>query len=66
MYKCPECKRTFEDPDYVERCMEDYYGVGGMFPNRTYAVFAECPYCGMPIDTEEDEISEDDEDDIEE
>ena len=64
MYKCRECKRTFDYPDYVERCMEDYYGVSGMFPNRTYATFAECPYCGMPIDTEEDEAAEEDIDDF--
>ncbi len=44
--------------------MEDYYGVSGMFPNRTYATFAECPYCGMPIDTEEDEVAEEDIDDF--
>lgn len=61
MYKCRECYRKFEYPDYVERCYEDMYGVGGMFPDRHYAVFAECPYCGAPIDVQEDEIDEDDE-----
>ena len=61
MYKCRDCKRKFEYPDYVERCYEDMYGVGGMFPDRHYAVFAECPYCGAPIDVQEDEIDDNDE-----
>lgn len=58
MYRCNECGRTFEDPFYDEVCLEDYYGVGGMFPNSTYGVIAKCPYCNM------DDIEEFDEDDV--
>lgn len=61
MYRCPECERTFERPDYVERCYEDMCGVGSMFPDRHYGVFAECPYCSGPIDVQEDEIDDEDE-----
>lgn len=60
MYRCRECERVFDEPDYIERCAEDYYGVGSMFPDRHYEVFVECPYCGAPIYLEEDEIDEED------
>lgn len=60
MYKCRECDRTFEYPDYVEICFEDMYGVGRMFDNKHYGTFAQCPYCGEAIDIYEDEIDEED------
>lgn len=59
MYRCPECDRTFEYPDYVERCFEDMCGVSSVFPDKHYGTFAECPYCGGPIDVYEDEVYED-------
>ena len=49
----------FDYPDYMEVCLEDYYGVGSMFPNRNYGVIAQCPYCG---DEDIEEFDEDDED----
>lgn len=61
MYRCRECRRTFEYPDYVEICLEDEYGVGGLFPNRHYVTAVQCPYCGEPIYEEEDQIDEDEE-----
>lgn len=65
MYKCRECAELFEEPDYIEICYEDYYGVGSMFPDKHYGVFCECPYCGHPIDIHEDCYDEDEEDDDE-
>lgn len=63
MYRCRECDRVFDEPDFVERCYEDMYGVGSVFPDRHYGVFAECPYCEAPINVYEDEIDEEDLDD---
>lgn len=60
MYRCRECGKIFDEPDYIERCYEDMYGVGSMFSDRHYAVYPECPYCGAPIYLEEDEIDEGD------
>ena len=59
MYKCPECERKFDYPDYTEVCLEDLNGVGSMFYDKHYGVIAECPYCGEAIDLQEDEISDD-------
>ena len=52
MYRCPECGRTFDYPDYVEVCFEDLYGVGSMFRDQHYTTFANCPRCGEAIDIE--------------
>jgi len=69
MYKCPDCKRKFEEPVYEEIDMEVYCGVSSMFDGpHHYATFASCPYCGEAIDIEEDawdEAFEEDEDDEE-
>ena len=67
MYRCPECGEIFEDPVYEEVCLEDYNGVGGMFPraSRHYATFASCPECGGAIHTDEDFYYEEDEEDDE-
>ena len=67
MYKCPECKKTFEEPNFETVCMEDLYGVSSMFRDRHYKTFASCPKCGEAIDTELDawdESYEDDDDEI--
>ncbi len=62
MYKCPECGEIFEEPNYMEVCMEDFYGVGSMFPNRNYGTITQCPYCGEAINTDYDYFYEEDED----
>ena len=61
MYKCPSCGEVFEDPIYEEVCLEDYNGVGGMFPDKHYATFTYCPGCTEPIDTEYDIYYEEEE-----
>ena len=54
MYKCPECGAKFEEPVFETVCLEELYGVGSMFRDQHYKTFANCPACGMPIDTEMD------------
>lgn len=68
MYRCGECGEIFEEPDFEQVCLEDYNGVGSLFPraDRHYATFASCPSCGLAIDTEYDYYDEEDEDDPEE
>ena len=63
MYRCPECGVIFEEPVYEEVCLEDYNGVGSMFPraSRHYATFASCPKCGDAIDIEYDIYDEEEE-----
>ena len=46
MYRCLNCKQIFEYRDYIDVCLEDYYGVGNQFSNRNYGTIAVCPYCG--------------------
>jgi len=62
MYKCFNCGRRFEEPDYEDLSYEDYYGVGSEFPRAGHHYFRlkRCPYCGS------DEVEEDYEDDTEE
>lgn len=62
MWHCDNCGARFEEPDYIEECMEDYYGVGSMFMSRTYRTMAACPNCGSVDYVEEiDESLLDDE-----
>lgn len=64
LYRCTECGAIFEDPVYEEVCLEDYNGVGSMFPraSRHYATFASCPECGEAVDTELDIYYEEEDD----
>ena len=62
MYKCPECGEIFEEPDYETVCMEELYGVGGLFGDRHYKTFASCPECGETIDDQYDVWDEEEED----
>ena len=64
-YKCPECGEIFDEPNYMEYCMEDLNGVSSLFPNRTYQTFAECPKCGSCIDVHYDYYDEDEEEEDE-
>lgn len=66
MYKCPECGRIFEEPNYETICMEEYCGVSSMFGDRHYATFASCPECGESIDTEYDIWDEEEADEYDE
>ena len=66
MYKCPECGTKFEEPIYETVCYEELYGVGSMFPDKHYGIFANCPECGGPIDIEYDTWDEEYEEDIDE
>lgn len=60
MYRCPECGRIFEEPNYAEICWEAEYGVSGWFQDLHYGTVAECPYCETGIDIYMDEIDEED------
>ena len=64
-YKCPECYEIFDEPDFVEICMEDYNGVSSMFPTRNYKTFAKCPYCNTTIDVHYDYYDEDEQEEEE-
>lgn len=46
MWKCEMCGSVFSEPDSIEYCPEDYYGVSSMFPNRNTAYYDACPECG--------------------
>ena len=47
-YICADCGAIFDKNEarYEEVCMEDYYGVGNLFPDRHYNTFMICPECG--------------------
>ena len=64
MYRCPECGRTFEEPDYIEICYESECGVSSFFQDVHYGVVPECPYCGESI-SEYDLCFEEDEEEYE-
>jgi uncharacterized C2H2 Zn-finger protein len=65
MLRCVECGEIFEDNEVIlkEVCLENYYGVGGMFGNHHYTTFKKCPHCGgMELeDYYEDEDEEEEE-----
>jgi len=63
MYKCPECGKVFDEPEYETVCFEELYGVGSMFGDRHYGTFANCPHCGEAIDIEEDAYDPDSQED---
>ena len=65
MLRCDRCGEIFSEDDAGRKkvCMEDYYGVGSMFPDRHYKTFLICPNCGSE---EIDEYYECDEDEEEE
>ena len=42
---CKKCKKNFNEPHYKRTSYEDEYGVGSMFPNKTYLAIEICPYC---------------------
>lgn len=46
-YKCHDCDEYFDEDDMEEKeiCLEDYYGVGGMFQSRNYQRVGCCPHC---------------------
>lgn len=66
MYRCPECRAIFDEPDYIETYWEDYNGVSGLFGDRHPVTFASCPECGEPIDIEDDAYDEDEEEEDDE
>lgn len=66
MYRCNRCKAIFEEPDTERVCLEDYNGVGRMFPDSHYGYFNICPCCGTGdideyYESEEDDYDEDEE-----
>lgn len=46
MYRCDNCRATFEEPDEEHTTYESYYGVSSLFPNSTSMTLYVCPYCG--------------------
>ena len=46
MYICEMCDSRFSEPKSVKYCLEDYNGVGSMFPDKHYGYYDACPYCG--------------------
>ena len=46
MYRCEDCKAMFVEPESIEICYEDYYGVSSMFADRHYGSQSVCPVCG--------------------
>jgi len=58
MYKCPECGKVFDEPEYTETYWEDYNGISSWFDSRHTVTFASCPECGGAIDTEYDTYDE--------
>ena len=45
-YYCNRCDSWFDEPSTATVCMEDLFGVGGMFPNHNYEKMFCCPFCG--------------------
>lgn len=62
MYRCGNCGRSFDEPQYIERYAEDFFGVGSLFSDKHTITVAECPYCGFDDIIEVCEENEDDED----
>ena len=46
MYQCAECRSMFTEPAGKTVILEDYYGVGSLFPDHHYGMIDVCPECG--------------------
>lgn len=46
IYECDDCGKYFHESDTTRICLEDEYGVSGLFPTRSYENVGCCPYCG--------------------
>ncbi|MBR3889092.1 hypothetical protein IKJ53_01120 [bacterium] len=46
-YKCHDCDEYFEDDEMETKhiCLENEYGVGGMFESKHYSDVGCCPHC---------------------
>ena len=45
MYRCKNCDCTFYEPIIIKTTYENYYGVGGLFPNHNHMEYCACPHC---------------------
>ena len=60
MWICNRCKSTFNEPQSVRYCVDEYNGTQGLFGNWQYAYYDVCPYCesediAITYDDEEEE-----------
>lgn len=46
MYRCQNCGRRFDEPNYMEYYAEDFFGVGSWFDSKNTIIVRECPCCG--------------------
>ena len=46
MYKCDDCGSTFDEPEIVSYCKEEYNGVADLFGHQTWGTYDACPDCG--------------------
>lgn len=60
---CRRCGSTFDEPDSVRYCVDEYNGTQGLFGNWQYAYYEACPECGSEdiAHIYEDDESEEDE-----
>lgn len=61
MYKCSDCGCEFDDPIEIRTSYENYFGVGGLFPNHNYMTYQACPCCHSEDFEEVYEYEEDEE-----
>lgn len=61
-YRCRECGLIVSEDQLIVKkvCMENYYGVGSMFPDKHYQEMTWCPNCEDYSDFEELNYDEDD------
>ena len=62
LYKCSECGLIVTEDELIVKnvCMENYYGVGGLFPDKHYQEMTYCPACEDYCNFEEVYYDEDD------
>ena len=46
MWRCDDCGSTFDEPESVSYCKEEYNGVADLFGHQTWGTYDACPYCG--------------------
>ena len=68
---CDDCEEYSDEPALATVDLEEYYGVGGSFPDHHTAKIMVCPICGSEAiskdysDEEEEEEPEEEEDEEE-
>lgn len=61
MYRCADCGEIFDEPEYVQECIGEFWGM------PAFETWCRCPYCDSDaVDEYYEDEDEDDDEEIDE